>query len=78
MTSNTAKKLYSRNNDEIRFLLGYLDSTLNGHSQKARADSGNWSYAADLGRTRDQLIDLIGDLSGRGRKAIEESLTSCP
>ena len=70
----TALQTYDHLASQIQFLLGYLDGTLERHQQKAQADSSNWGYAADLNRTRDQLIDLVADISGHGRKSIQDSL----
>lgn len=72
--NTTATQTYDHWSRHIQYLLGYLDGTLERHQQKAQADSKNWSYAADLNRTRDQLIDLVADLSGRSRESLRDSL----
>lgn len=72
--NHTASMTYDHWTSQIQYLLGYLDGTLERHQEKANADSDNWSYPADLARTRDQLIDLVADLSGRSRESMLDSL----
>ena len=76
--NQTASQAYNESTDKINYLLGYLDGTLETHRQRTEAHNKNWSEVADLNRALDQLIELVGDLSGRGRKSIENSLKGCP
>lgn len=76
--NKTASHAYTESTDKINYLLGYLDGTLETHRQRTEAHNKNWSEVADLNRALDQLIELVGDLSGRGRKSIENSLKGCP
>jgi ABC-type transporter Mla subunit MlaD len=76
--NQTASQAYNKNADQINYLLGYLDGTLETHRQRTEAHNKTWSEVADLNRALDQLIELVGDLSGRGRESIEKSLKCRP
>ena len=76
--NQTASQAYAAQREEILWLLGYLESSLELHRERSQLDNSSWSYAADLGRTRNQLVELIGDLTGLGSERIEKSLAQRP
>jgi hypothetical protein len=76
--NQTASQAYTESTDKIHYLLGYLDGTLERHQERANNDGKSWSHVADLNRAVDQLVELLGDLSGRGRESIEKSLKCRP
>ncbi|MBX3387689.1 MAG: hypothetical protein KF768_14060 [Phycisphaeraceae bacterium] len=65
---------YAARRNDIARLLDVLAMELDRHDEKAAAEPGNWGFAGNLGKVREDLINLVGFMSNRDPHEIEAFL----
>lgn len=70
----TAQQGYLATRAKIARVLDLLDSELEHHSERAKADPANRGFEGDLGKVRGDLVNLVAFLSGMEADAIVECL----
>lgn len=70
----TAAQTYAQRTNDIARLLDVLQMELDKHAGQAKAKPGDWGFAGDLGKVRDDLMTLVGFLSGMEREEVERFL----
>jgi hypothetical protein len=73
-TTTNARDAYQAHTHDIARLLDVLQMELEKHADAAKADPKNWGKVGDLGRVRNDLIEIVGFMSGMDREAIENFL----
>ena len=59
----TAAETYAARRDDIARLMDVLQMELDKHDAEQKADPRNWGHAGDLGKVREDLINLVGFMS---------------
>lgn len=59
----TAAETYAARRNDIARLLDVLQMELDNHDAEQKADPRNWGHAGDLGKVREDLINLVGFMS---------------
>ncbi|MEI8195734.1 MAG: hypothetical protein WCI73_07485, partial [Phycisphaerae bacterium] len=72
--TNNARDAYQARTKDINRLIGLLKNELATHAQTSEANPKNWGYAGDLGKVRNDLIELVGFLSNTDRDKVEQYL----
>ena len=70
----TAAETYAARCNDIARLMDVLQMELDKHADAAKADPRNWGFAGSLGKVRNDLIDLVGFMSGMDREHVEAFL----
>ncbi|MBX3322440.1 MAG: hypothetical protein KF757_05565 [Phycisphaeraceae bacterium] len=73
-TKKTAADAYAAHDTDIARLIDVLGMELAAHANKKGDGTKSWGMVADLGKIRDDLINLVEFMSGMDRNAIEEFL----
>ena len=73
-TNPTAQDEYQARAKDITTLIGLLQNELATHAQASQANPKNYGYSGDLGKVRNDLIELVGFLSNTDREKIEQYL----
>ena len=73
-TTTNARDTYHAYANDIAHLIDVLEIELQKHAETAKTDSKNWSKVGDLGKVRNDLIEVVGYISGMDRLAIENFL----
>lgn len=58
-TRETAAATYETRRREIAAMIGFLQSQLDAHAEKAAQDPRNWGYAGDLAQIRQNLKETL-------------------
>ncbi len=56
----TAAEAYAARRNDIARLMDVMQMELDKHAEGAKADPRNWGHAGDLGKVREDLINLVG------------------
>ena len=72
--TNNARDAYQTKANDIARLIDVLQMELDKHADAAKADAKNWAKVGDLGKVRNDLIEMVGFMSGMDRQAIENFL----
>ena len=59
----TAAETYAARRNDIARLLDVLQMELDKHDTEQKADPRNWGHAGDLGKVREDLINIVGFMS---------------
>lgn len=59
----TAAETYAARRNDIARLMDVLQMELDKHDAEQKADPRNWGHAGDLGKVREDLINLVGFMS---------------
>jgi hypothetical protein len=70
----TAAEMYASRRNDIARLLDVLQMELDKHVDRAKADARNWGLTGDLGKVREDLINLVGFMSGMDPEQVIEFL----
>ena len=70
----TASQTYAARRSDIARLLDVLQMELDKHADRAKADARNWGLTGDLGKVREDLINLVGFMSGMDPEQVIEFL----
>lgn len=70
----TAAETYAARRCDIARLLDVMQMELDKHDERTKAEPTNWGMAGNLGKVRNDLIDLVGFLSGMDREDVERFL----
>ncbi|QOJ01034.1 MAG: hypothetical protein HRU70_11220 [Phycisphaeraceae bacterium] len=70
----TAAEMYASRRNDIARLLDVLQMELDKHADRAKADARNWGLTGDLGQVREDLINLVGFMSGMDPEQVVEFL----
>ena len=73
-TTNNAHDAYKARTHDIARLLGVLRMELNQHAKGAKRDPRCWGKVGDLGKVRNDLIDLVAFISNKQRDEVENFL----
>jgi hypothetical protein len=72
--TNDAQTEYAKRSSDVARLMDVLQMELDKHADAAKSDPKNWGRVGDLGKVRNDLIEMISFMSGFERKHIEEFL----
>ncbi len=70
----TAAETYAARRNDIARLLDVLQMELDKHDTEQKADPRNWGHAGDLGKVREDLINLAGFMSNMDPEHVEAFL----
>ena len=70
----TAAETYAARASDIARLMDVLQMELDAHAKQANAKPGDWGFAGDLGKVREDLVNLVGFMSNKDPQDIEEFL----
>jgi hypothetical protein len=70
----TAAETYAARRNDIARLVDVLQMELDKHAEGAKADPRNWGHAGDLGKVREDLINLVGFISNMDPEHVEAFL----
>jgi hypothetical protein len=73
-TNTNARDAYQAHANDIARLIDVLQMELEKHADAAMVDAINWGKVVDLGKVRNDLIEVVGFISGTDRQAIEKFL----
>ena len=59
----SAAETYAARRNDIARLLDVLQMELDKHDTEQKADPRNWGHAGDLGKVREDLINIVGFMS---------------
>lgn len=71
----SAAEMYAARRTDIARLLDVLEMELDKHAERATADPRNWGLPGDLGKVREDLVNLVGFMSGMDPEQVEEFLS---
>lgn len=67
----TAAATYAAHANDIARLMDVLQMELEKHAAAAKADPANWGRTGDLGKVRNDLIDMVAFMSRMDRADVE-------
>ena len=70
----TAAQVYAARRSDIARLLDVLQMELDKHDEAQRTDPANWGHAGNLGKVRQDLINLVGFMSNMDPEHVEAFL----
>jgi hypothetical protein len=73
--TNDARETYQTKANDIARLMDVLQMELDKHADEAKADARCWGKVGDLGKVRNDLIEMVSFMSGMDRENIEAFLT---
>ncbi|MGE3110142.1 MAG: hypothetical protein AB7G11_17575 [Phycisphaerales bacterium] len=73
-TEPTARETYTSRRSDIARLLDVLSMELDKHHEAAKAEPGDWGFAGDLGKVREDLITTVAFISNMGPEDVEAFL----
>jgi hypothetical protein len=65
-SDNNADQAYRSRLRETRRLLSDIEKALSTHEKEQKEDKGNWGFAGDLGRVKEDLTDILKFLRNEG------------
>ncbi len=83
MTTNrtpesTAAQMYAARRSDIARLLDVLEMELGQHDARAKAEPRDWGLTGNLGKVREDLINLVGFMSNKDPEEVAEFLNDAP
>ncbi|MCE2968036.1 MAG: hypothetical protein ACK55O_01125 [Phycisphaerales bacterium] len=72
--SATAAQTYAARRNDIARLMDVLQMELDRHDAEQKAEPKNWGHAGDLGKIREDLINLVGFISSQEPEEVEAFL----
>jgi len=72
--TNNARDAYQAKANDIARLIDVLEMELQKHADAAQTDAKNWAKVGDLGKVRNDLVEMVEFMSGMDREAIENFL----
>lgn len=73
--ANDARTTYQAHQNDIARLMDVLQMELDKHAQAASTKTKCWGEAGELGKVRNDLIDLVSFISQMDRQTIEDFLS---
>ena len=61
----SARLMYDSRKGDARKLLAMLSDAIDAHATEQSRDSTNWGFTGDLGRVRDDLVNLVASITGQ-------------